>query len=85
MKVTLWKSGYLKAKADPLANAVPKSVPKEDPRAARYLAKAHRFNAVATELGYESLEHAIKAGRMREIFARVSASTPTDAADGLRP
>ncbi len=85
MKLTVWKSAYLKAKADPFADLVPKSVPKDDPRAARYFAKAERFNAIAAELGYLSLEHAIRAGRMREIYARVSAAQPSDAPPGPRP
>jgi AraC-like DNA-binding protein len=51
------------------------------PRAARYFARAGRINAIAAEMGYESLEHAIRAGRMREIFQRVSPPA-SDAAEG---
>ena len=39
-----------------------------DPRAARYFAMAARYNAAAEELGYLSLEHAVRAGRMTDIL-----------------
>lgn len=81
MRITLWRSRYRQMDADPLSGAVPKGIPNEDPRAARYFARAGRINAIAAEMGYESLEHAIIAGRMREIFQRVSPPA-SDAAEG---
>ena len=43
-----------------------------DPRAERYFATADRYNRAATDLGYLSLEHAIRAGRMPEILSRAA-------------
>ena len=47
--------------------------PSLDPRAERYFATAARYNAAATDLGYLSLEHAVRAGRMADILRRVAA------------
>ena len=44
-----------------------------DSRAERYFARAARYNAIATELGYLSLEVAVRAGRMSEILRRADA------------
>ena len=49
------------------------SAPLLDPRAARYFAMAARYNGAAEELGYLSLEHAVRAGRMPDILRRVGA------------
>jgi len=42
-----------------------------DPRAVRYFSLAASYNAVAAEMGYASLEHAVKAGQMPELLRRV--------------
>ena len=51
------------------------STPVLDPRAARYFAMAARYNTAAEELGYLSLEHAVRAGRMPDILQRVGAES----------
>ncbi len=50
MRITPWRSRYRQMHADPLSGAVPKGVPNEDPRAARYFARAGRINAIAAEM-----------------------------------
>jgi hypothetical protein len=57
-----WSSGDL-------SDALPKSVPTDDPRASRYLATAAGYNRAAEEMGYRSLQDAITAGRMSEIIS----------------
>jgi hypothetical protein len=50
--------------------SIPEAVSTPDPRAARYFSMAARYNAAAVELGYLSLEHAVKAGRMPDVLRR---------------
>jgi hypothetical protein len=47
-------------------------MPARDPRAERYFSIAARYNAAATALGYESLEHALNDGRLSEILRKAS-------------
>jgi hypothetical protein len=48
--------------------------PLVDPRAERYFAIAARYNAAAADLGYQSLEHAVRAGKMPDVLRRASQS-----------
>ncbi len=41
-----------------------------DPRAVRYFSVAASYNAAAADMGFPSLEHAVKAGQMREVVRR---------------
>jgi hypothetical protein len=41
-----------------------------DPRAVKYFALAARYNAAATEMGFQSLEAALSAGQLREVLRR---------------
>jgi hypothetical protein len=73
MKGIRWASGVGRSwSSGDLSDALPKSVPTDDPRASRYLATAAGYNRVAEEMGYRSLQDAITAGRMSEIIRRVA-------------
>jgi len=63
--MTVWR------RARPAAIGGESAVP--DSRAERYFAKAAAYNAAASELGFLSLEAAVRAGRMGEVVRRASA------------
>lgn len=71
MQLALWREHLLRLAPNFLKDAVPVSVPEHDTRAQRYFSTAERYNAAAADLGFKSLEDALKAGRMREIVRRV--------------
>jgi hypothetical protein len=65
LKMTVWR----RSRPTPIGDesAAP------DSRAERYFAKAAAYNAAASELGFLSLEEAVRAGRMGEVVRRASA------------
>jgi hypothetical protein len=65
LKMTVWR------RSRPAAIGGESVVP--DSRAERYFAKAAAYNAAASELGFLSLEAAVRAGRMGEVVRRASA------------
>ena len=72
MNFFLRSTGRRLDEAHPIHLPSPTPEPALDPRAARYFEQAARYNAAATELGYLSLEHAVRAGKMPEILHRAS-------------
>jgi len=73
MKLSLWSPDILSGPPRTSENAVPEVPPSPDPRAVRYFSIAARYNAAAAALGYLSLGHAVKAGRMPDIL-RIASS-----------
>jgi hypothetical protein len=70
MKLFLWSAGTVSGPPRIPEKTVPEVAASPDPRAVRYFSIAARYNAAAAELGYLSLEHAVKAGRMPEVLRR---------------
>jgi hypothetical protein len=70
MKLYLWSAGAVSGPPRIPNKSVPDGAPSPDPRAVRYFSIAARYNAAAAELGYLSLEQAVKAGRMPEVLRR---------------
>jgi len=66
-KASPWLTGLTGAGMPPATQ-----MPARDPRAERYFSIAARYNAAATALGYESLEHALNDGRLSEILRKAS-------------
>ncbi len=83
MNFFLRSTGRRLDEAHPIHLPSPTPEPALDPRAARYFEQAARYNAAATELGYLSLEHAVRAGKMPEILRRASLSTTTSSAEAV--
>ena len=79
MNFFLRSTGRRLDEAHPIHLPSPTPEPALDPRAARYFEQAARYNAAARDLGYLSLEHAVRAGKMPEILhrARLSATSPS--------
>jgi hypothetical protein len=73
MKLFLWSAGILSGPPRTSEKTVPEPAPSPDPRAVRYFSIAARYNAAAAALGYLSLEHAVKAGRMPDVL-RIASS-----------
>jgi len=72
MKLFLWPTGILSGPPHTSEKAVPEAPPSPDPRAVRYFSIAARYNAAAAALGYLSLGHAVKAGRMPDVLRMAS-------------
>ncbi len=70
MKLFLWSAGTVSGPPHISEKTVPETAPSPDPRAVRYFSIAARYNAAASELGYLSLEHAVRAGRMTDVLRR---------------
>ena len=73
MKLFLWSAGAVSGPPRIPKNTIADFAPSPDPRALRYFSIAARYNAAAAELGYLSLEHAVKAGRMPDVLRMASA------------
>lgn len=73
MKLFLWSAGAISGPPRIPKTTVADVAPSPDPRAVRYFSIAARYNAAAAKLGYLSLEHAVKAGRMPDVL-RIASS-----------
>ena len=72
MKLFLWSADAVSGPPRIPNKTVPDVAPSPDPRAVRYFSLAARYNAAAAELGYLSLEHAVRAGRMPDVLRMAS-------------
>jgi hypothetical protein len=71
LKVTVWRRLNSAPIGGDRKTPSPAAVP--DSRAERYFARAAAYNAAASEMGFLSLEAAVRAGRMGEVVRRASA------------
>ena len=72
MKLFLWSAGAVSGPPRIPNKPVADVAPSPDPRAVRYFSIAARYNAAAADLGYLSLEHAVRAGRMPDVLQMAS-------------
>ena len=77
LRMTVWR----RSSPEPMRgeNRTTPVPPVPDSRAERYFAKAAAYNAAASEMGFLSLESAVRAGRMGEVVRRASAPPPQPA------
>jgi hypothetical protein len=74
LKMTVWRRSNSSPIGRDNKTSPPSAVP--DSRAERYFAKAAAYNAAASQMGFLSLEAAVRAGRMREVVRRAAAPLP---------
>jgi hypothetical protein len=74
LKMTVWRRSNSAPIGGDRKTTSPSAVP--DSRAERYFAKAAAYNAAASEMGFLSLEAAVRAGRMGEVVRRAAAPPP---------
>ena len=72
MKLFLWSAGPVSGPPRIPNQTDPDAAPSPDPRALRYFSIAARYNAAAAKLGFLSLEHAVRAGRMPDVLRMAS-------------
>ena len=72
MKLFLWSAAAVSGPPRISKKTVADVAPSSDPRAVRYFSIAARYNAAAADLGYLSLEHAVRAGRMPDVLRMAS-------------
>ena len=80
MKLFSWSADAVSGTPRISKKTVPDVAPSPDPRAVRYFSIAARYNSAAAELGYLSLEHAVRAGarRMPDVLRMASSDEHAD-------